>query len=242
MCRKNSLSNIWTLKERIYCCENHKKRFTFYFDNVLCYANATLLTLHSLSCSYVKSPNLYDFRDLFSPPPIPIKFWISPSIKCLFSDIPPSGLNASHIVPVISLYLSAAPPPPRSSGLDAHALQNMSSSGPKEPSPPRPRSPQLAAQPQQRRGRGRPRKQQLEPVGPPTPKRPRGRPKGSKNKGPKTALKLAEPAGERRPRGRPRKWLRRVVEQGREEQKVASGEEEPAPSRSEPSSSQEEGQ
>lgn len=29
-----------------------------------------------------------------------------------------------------------------------------------------------------------------EPVGPPTPKRPRGRPKGSKNKGPKTALKV----------------------------------------------------
>lgn len=29
-----------------------------------------------------------------------------------------------------------------------------------------------------------------EPVGPPTPKRPRGRPKGSKNKGPKTAPKV----------------------------------------------------
>lgn len=29
-----------------------------------------------------------------------------------------------------------------------------------------------------------------EPVGPPTPKRPRGRPKGSKNKGPRTALKV----------------------------------------------------
>lgn len=29
-----------------------------------------------------------------------------------------------------------------------------------------------------------------EPVGPPTPKRPRGRPKGSKNKGPRTAPKV----------------------------------------------------
>uniref|UniRef100_I3J874 High mobility group AT-hook 1a n=1 Tax=Oreochromis niloticus TaxID=8128 RepID=I3J874_ORENI len=64
----------------------------------------------------------------------------------------------------------------------------MSNSGTKEPSP-QPSTAQSPPEPQ-RRGRGRPRKQQQEPVGPPTPKRPRGRPKGSKNKGPKTALKV----------------------------------------------------
>ncbi|XP_061688487.1 high mobility group AT-hook 2b isoform X4 [Syngnathoides biaculeatus] len=95
----------------------------------------------------------------------------------------------------------------------------MSSSGPKEPSPPGPASPE----PEQRRGRGRPRKHRPvsgeEPVGPPTPKRPRGRPKGSRNKGPKTPLKRVEAAGERRRRGRPRKWLQKLVEEGSEEQK-----------------------
>ncbi|XP_077430498.1 uncharacterized protein LOC144057109 [Vanacampus margaritifer] len=116
-----------------------------------------------------------------------------------------------------------------------------SSSGPKEPAfPPRPSSPpQMADESQQRRGRGRPRKQQLEPLGPPTPKRPRGRPKGSKNKSPKVALKKVEPAGQRRPRGRPRKWLQKIVEKGSEEQKVSS---DSAPARSEPFSSHEEGQ
>uniref|UniRef100_A0A8C4RJE6 High mobility group protein HMGI-C n=1 Tax=Erpetoichthys calabaricus TaxID=27687 RepID=A0A8C4RJE6_ERPCA len=39
----------------------------------------------------------------------------------------------------------------------------------------------------QKRGRGRPRKQQQEISGEPAPKRPRGRPKGSKNKGPSKA-------------------------------------------------------
>ncbi|MGH0165960.1 UNVERIFIED_CONTAM: hypothetical protein FKN15_068003, partial [Acipenser sinensis] len=48
-----------------------------------------------------------------------------------------------------------------------------------------------------------------EPAGPPTPKRPRGRPRGSKNKGPRATLKKAEPTGEKRPRGRPRKWVSR---------------------------------
>ncbi|XP_061688485.1 high mobility group AT-hook 2b isoform X2 [Syngnathoides biaculeatus] len=113
----------------------------------------------------------------------------------------------------------------------------MSSSGPKEPSPPGPASPE----PEQRRGRGRPRKHRPvsgeEPVGPPTPKRPRGRPKGSRNKGPKTPLKRVEAAGERRRRGRPRKWLQKLVEEGSEEQKVQS--EEGGPERSSP---QEEGQ
>uniref|UniRef100_A0A8C3GAS6 Uncharacterized protein n=1 Tax=Cyclopterus lumpus TaxID=8103 RepID=A0A8C3GAS6_CYCLU len=56
----------------------------------------------------------------------------------------------------------------------------MSNSGTKEPSPELSTS-QSPPEPQ-RRGRGRPRKQLQEPVGPPTPKRPRGRPKGSKNK------------------------------------------------------------
>nr|XP_020466419.1 high mobility group protein HMG-I/HMG-Y isoform X2 [Monopterus albus] len=63
----------------------------------------------------------------------------------------------------------------------------------------------------EKRGRGRPRKQPLvktsdEPSGSPTPKRPRGRPKGSKNKttgkGKKTTA--APSAGGKR-RGRPKK-------------------------------------
>uniref|UniRef100_A0A4W6BVG0 High mobility group AT-hook 2 n=1 Tax=Lates calcarifer TaxID=8187 RepID=A0A4W6BVG0_LATCA len=45
------------------------------------------------------------------------------------------------------------------------------------------------------------------------PKRPRGRPKGSKNKGPsKAAQKKTEAAGVKRPRGRPRKWPQQVVQ------------------------------
>ncbi|XP_063766897.1 high mobility group AT-hook 2b isoform X1 [Eleginops maclovinus] len=92
----------------------------------------------------------------------------------------------------------------------------MSDRGTKEPSP-EPSTAQSPPEPQ-RRGRGRPRKQQQEPVGPPTPKRPRGRPKGSKNKGPRTALKKVEPVGERRPRGRPRKWPRKVVQVAEEQQ------------------------
>ncbi|XP_029417397.1 high mobility group protein HMGI-C isoform X2 [Nannospalax galili] len=60
----------------------------------------------------------------------------------------------------------------------------------------------------QKRGRGRPRKQQQETTCEPSPKRPRGRPKGSKNKSPsKAAQKKAEATGEKRPRGRPRKWF-----------------------------------
>ncbi|XP_023374184.1 high mobility group protein HMGI-C [Otolemur garnettii] len=67
---------------------------------------------------------------------------------------------------------------------------------------------QPAAPVPQKRGRGRPRKQQQEPTGEPSPKRPRGRPKGSKNKSPsKAAQKKAEATGEKRPRGRPRKWV-----------------------------------
>ncbi|XP_034499850.1 high mobility group protein HMGI-C isoform X1 [Ailuropoda melanoleuca] len=70
---------------------------------------------------------------------------------------------------------------------------------------------QPAAPAPQKRGRGRPRKQQQEPTGEPSPKRPRGRPKGSKNKSPsKAAQKKAEATGEKRPRGRPRKWVANV--------------------------------
>nr|XP_054586299.1 high mobility group AT-hook 2b isoform X1 [Nothobranchius furzeri] len=103
----------------------------------------------------------------------------------------------------------------------------MSNSGTKEPSP-QSSAAQSPEEPQ-RRGRGRPRKQQQEPVGPPTPKRPRGRPKGSKNKAPRTALKKVEPVGGRRPRGRPRKWPRKVVP---EEQQGPSEEAEEGPSSS----------
>lgn len=111
----------------------------------------------------------------------------------------------------------------------------MSNSGTKEPSP-QPSTAQSAPEPP-RRGRGRPRKQQEEPVGPPTPKRPRGRPKGSKNKGPKTALKKVEP-GEKRPRGRPRKWPQKKVVQEVPEEQGQSDEAEEGPSELESSTSQ----
>ncbi|KAM4582481.1 high mobility group AT-hook 2b [Fundulus heteroclitus] len=106
----------------------------------------------------------------------------------------------------------------------------MSDSGTKEPSP-QSSTAQLPEEPQ-RRGRGRPRKQQQEPVGPPTPKRPRGRPKGSKSKGPRTTLKKVEPVGQRRPRGRPRKWPRKVGPEVTEEQQGPSEEAEEGPSSS----------
>ncbi|XP_061923282.1 high mobility group AT-hook 2b isoform X2 [Entelurus aequoreus] len=84
-----------------------------------------------------------------------------------------------------------------------------SSSGTRESPPPQPDGPQLPAEePQQRRGRGRPRKQQQK----------------------------VEPAGQRRPRGRPRKWLQKLVENASEEQEVMSEERETGgPAQSEPS-------
>ncbi|XP_052019332.1 high mobility group protein HMG-I/HMG-Y isoform X1 [Apodemus sylvaticus] len=69
----------------------------------------------------------------------------------------------------------------------------------------------------EKRGRGRPRKQppvspgtalvgnQKEPSEVPTPKRPRGRPKGSKNKGAAAKTRKATTAPGRKPRGRPKK-------------------------------------
>ncbi|XP_058288437.1 high mobility group protein HMG-I/HMG-Y isoform X4 [Hylobates moloch] len=62
----------------------------------------------------------------------------------------------------------------------------------------------------EKRGRGRPRKQPPEPSEVPTPKRPRGRPKGSKNKGAAKTRKTTTTPG-RKPRGRPKK----LVEGGR---------------------------
>ncbi|XP_019594386.1 high mobility group protein HMG-I/HMG-Y isoform X1 [Rhinolophus sinicus] len=79
----------------------------------------------------------------------------------------------------------------------------------------------------EKRGRGRPRKQppvspgtalvgsQKEPSEVPTPKRPRGRPKGSKNKGAaktRVRLKTTTTPG-RKPRGRPKK-LEKEEEEG----------------------------
>uniref|UniRef100_A0A8D0ZE28 High mobility group protein HMG-I/HMG-Y n=1 Tax=Sus scrofa TaxID=9823 RepID=A0A8D0ZE28_PIG len=70
----------------------------------------------------------------------------------------------------------------------------------------------------EKRGRGRPRKQppvspgtalvgsQKEPSEVPTPKRPRGRPKGSKNKGAAKTRKTTTAPG-RKPRGRPKKLV-----------------------------------
>ncbi|XP_051248046.1 high mobility group protein HMGI-C [Dicentrarchus labrax] len=95
--------------------------------------------------------------------------------------------------------------------------------------------PMGAAEPQKRRP-GRPRKPLKEPSGEPVPKRPRGRPKGSKNKGPsKAAQKKAGATGVKRPRGRPRKWPQQDVqkscpefaqEKEREEAEKEEGEEE----------------
>ncbi|CAJ1055697.1 high mobility group protein HMGI-C isoform X3 [Xyrichtys novacula] len=76
------------------------------------------------------------------------------------------------------------------------------------------REPVGAAETQKRRP-GRPRKPQKEESGEgePAPKRPRGRPKGSKNKGPpKAATKKSEVSSGKRPRGRPRKWPQQVVQ------------------------------
>ncbi|XP_055463149.1 high mobility group protein HMG-I/HMG-Y isoform X2 [Meriones unguiculatus] len=76
----------------------------------------------------------------------------------------------------------------------------------------------------EKRGRGRPRKQppvspgtalvgsQKEPSEVPTPKRPRGRPKGSKNKGAAKTRKVTTAPG-RKPRGRPKK-LEKEEEEG----------------------------
>uniref|UniRef100_A0A452E678 High mobility group protein HMG-I/HMG-Y n=1 Tax=Capra hircus TaxID=9925 RepID=A0A452E678_CAPHI len=66
----------------------------------------------------------------------------------------------------------------------------------------------------EKRGRGRPRKQPpvspgaalKEPSEVPTPKRPRGRPKGSKNKGATKTRKTTTTPG-RKPRGRPKKLV-----------------------------------
>ncbi|XP_077190533.1 high mobility group protein HMG-I/HMG-Y isoform X2 [Paroedura picta] len=55
-----------------------------------------------------------------------------------------------------------------------------------------------------KRGRGRPRKQPQEPSEAPVPKRPRGRPKGSKNKAASKGRKTSAAPG-RKPRGRPKK-------------------------------------
>ncbi|XP_067908202.1 high mobility group protein HMGI-C-like isoform X1 [Heterodontus francisci] len=84
-----------------------------------------------------------------------------------------------------------------------------------------------------RRGRGRPKKQPQEPVGPPTPKRPRGRPIGSKNKEPRAVQKKAEPPRVKRPRGRPRKWPQRTQQEEEEtaqQEGTAEGPEEPSTS------------
>ncbi|XP_011785781.1 PREDICTED: high mobility group protein HMG-I/HMG-Y-like, partial [Colobus angolensis palliatus] len=76
----------------------------------------------------------------------------------------------------------------------------------------------------EKRGRGRPRKQppvspgtalvgsQKEPSEVPTPRRPRGRPKGSKNKGAAKTRKTTTTPG-RKPRGRPKK-LEKEEEEG----------------------------
>ncbi|XP_055097239.1 high mobility group protein HMG-I/HMG-Y-like [Symphalangus syndactylus] len=65
----------------------------------------------------------------------------------------------------------------------------------------------------EKRGRGRPRKQPLKELSEvPTPKRPRGRPKGSKNKGAAKTRKTTTTPG-RKPRGRPKK-LEKEEEKG----------------------------
>ncbi|XP_061076791.1 high mobility group protein HMG-I/HMG-Y-like isoform X2 [Conger conger] len=58
----------------------------------------------------------------------------------------------------------------------------------------------------EKRGRGRPRKQSKEPSGSPTPKRPRGRPKGSKKSHTTKSKKATGTTAEKR-RGRPKKEI-----------------------------------
>ncbi|XP_042311316.1 high mobility group protein HMGI-C-like [Sceloporus undulatus] len=57
-----------------------------------------------------------------------------------------------------------------------------------------------------KRKRGRPRKQPQDPAGPLPPKKPRGRPKGSKKQSTGSG-QMVHVSVEKRPRGRPRKWL-----------------------------------
>ncbi|XP_061477961.1 high mobility group protein HMGI-C-like [Rhineura floridana] len=57
-----------------------------------------------------------------------------------------------------------------------------------------------------KRKKGRPRKQPQELVGPLPPKKPRGRPKGSKKLSAGSG-RMVQTSVEKRPRGRPRKWL-----------------------------------
>ncbi|XP_030231485.1 high mobility group protein HMGI-C isoform X1 [Gadus morhua] len=112
-------------------------------------------------------------------------------------------------------------------------VDTMSNTGTEEPSL-QPGDGQSCAEPP-RRGRGRPRKLPQEPAGPPVPKRPRGRPKGSKDKGPRTPLKKVEPQREKRPRGRPRKWPQQVVQVVAEEQQGPSDQAVEGPSETHPS-------
>uniref|UniRef100_A0ABI8AAX5 High mobility group protein HMG-I/HMG-Y n=2 Tax=Carnivora TaxID=33554 RepID=A0ABI8AAX5_FELCA len=120
----------------------------------------------------------------------------------------------------------ACPPPPQTASQPSllHLLQRegkMSESSSKSSQP-------LASKQEkdgtEKRGRGRPRKQppvspgtalvgsQKEPSEVPTPKRPRGRPKGSKNKGAAKTRKTTTTPG-RKPRGRPKK-LEKEEEEG----------------------------
>ncbi|XP_077182057.1 uncharacterized protein LOC143832103 [Paroedura picta] len=59
---------------------------------------------------------------------------------------------------------------------------------------------------QPKRKRGRPRKLPQESSGPLPPKKPRGRPKGSKELSASNRQKV-QASAEKKPRGRPRKWL-----------------------------------
>ncbi|KAM6475359.1 uncharacterized protein PHA67_007565 isoform 1-T2 [Liasis olivaceus] len=59
---------------------------------------------------------------------------------------------------------------------------------------------------QPKRKRGRPRKQLQDPTGPLPPKKPRGRPKGSKKMSAGCG-QMGHTSTKKKPRGRPRKWL-----------------------------------
>ncbi|XP_014675707.1 PREDICTED: high mobility group protein HMGI-C-like [Priapulus caudatus] len=94
-------------------------------------------------------------------------------------------------------------------GFGHFAMKMSETEGQAEPGP----SGTQAKETPVKKGRGRPRTKPVEePTGEPKPKRPRGRPLGSKNK--KKEIKQAPTAAPKRGRGRPRKWVSDVARCG----------------------------
>ncbi|XP_046724379.1 high mobility group AT-hook 1b isoform X1 [Silurus meridionalis] len=82
----------------------------------------------------------------------------------------------------------------------------------------------------EKRGRGRPRKHPKESIGSPVPKRPRGRPKGSKNKGPskKVSAQFISKVGsssDKKLKGKPKKEEKEASQESSEEEEEDEDEE-----------------